>query len=1200
MKTQFLPKSLVKRSRKSQTRDRKRRHLVVQSLQSRDLMAADFSWDGDILRVSGSDSDDFIAVQTSQLGTQIVTDDAFVSEFEGRSVDSAAAVEILGGGGNDLLFSYDSPIPVSLMGQDGDDFLFSDNLSDTLDGGEGRDWVYSQDLEGTIENAFQIKGLNLNPSSFTGIPQIDENNQIKLTVEVGGQADIAGTPVDLAGVVDVGRSGIDVALSGTVPTWDDAFGIPGFDLTDTSLTLGAGHDFQAGNGYRVALQSSLDANGTAINIDGAVEWTEDSVAAEFSGTIADWDDAFGIAGLDLQDAELRGSGSVDAADNTEMEIAIHAEMQIDSTLVDVAGEFSLAPDRIEGEFTTSVENWENAFGIQGLTLADGELNIDAYTDRADDYGIHVDLIAAMEVEGKDIDVTGEVDLVPDRIDATFNGSVDHWGDAFGVQGLTLNETDIEVIASSNRIDTSDFQLNLTAEMDVTGSNVSVEGTVAIDDEGVEATLTGTVDGEWAAALGVLGLNLHDTRLSIRAAKNDSGSELGFGVAAGMDLWGTTITVDGNVLVTPQGTSASLTGSVAGDWGDAFGIGALDLRDTNLTIATDATAEANELSISIDTDLRLFGGYIDVIGDIALGADGPTISFSPPGTYDFVDLLGIPGFTLDDADLGVTAGLGGVEVAIDTTMDMGTIDVGFTGAFAIGKDDVSASLTGRVDRWDNAFDVAGLNLEDIVLTLGAESGPAGASMFIGLGAGIHLGATQIDVAGLIGVGPTGWEVAFRGEINSLTSNDLVDFANTLTRAGNPNAAEIPEDALGDFEIKDAYINFAPQGGNAELGITDGFGIGGDFYDDGELLAKGEFEVDLEEYDFEVALDIPELGLGPVALSDVLIDIRIAASDSYFKVAGTAELMGAEVRVAGEIYGDGTFMVMGTANINVAAMSATATFTVDKSGIFFEASAQVSVINAIKGSVTQDMMDVVNDVQAVIDHAQAGVESAKTGLRRLEADLADARAEAQREVNEIKDDIASAKSIVDSIGANKNYWYKVRASRYKAWKAAVAKTKQASWYNYAYYKGIEAGKYASYIAAAGTYSTRVVAYNSALATYNGIKAAAGWALDTAGVEANPDVIRLNALLTAARVGVAAAELVLNEVEEINADALQFLEIVDSLRVDRITLSGRVQTLGSVAINAKVDYSFAGKQYSFAMQADTDKLVEQLAGRLASAIL
>ena len=1199
MNAAFYKKSLTKRSRKSRTRHRKRRHLTVQTLQARELMAADFNWDGDVLQVSGSESNDFIAVQTSQLGTQIATDDAFVSEFEGRPIDTASSIEILGGGGNDLLFSYRSPVAVRLLGESGDDFLYSDDLSDVIDGGEGNDWVYSQDVEAVLENAFLLKGLTLDPGLLNGIPQIDENNLINLQIEVGGQANLGGTAVDLEGLVDVGRTGIDVELSGAVPNWDDAFGIPGLDLTDTSLTLGAGHEFGAGNGYRVALQSTMDADGTAIGIEGAVALTEDRVAAQFTGTVADWDDAFGIAGLDLRHAQLSGSGSVDADDNTEFALGIQADLLLESSMVDVSGEVTIEPDRIDARFSASVEQWDDAFGIDGLMLTDSELNVDAYTDREDEYGIHVDLLAEMVIEETNIDVSGSVDITPEHVDALLFGSVQRWDDAFGIEGLTLSETEMEVAASSDRANSSDLQLNLAGDMGISGTMVAVEGAVVLDEEGIEGSLTGTVDGEWAAALGLLGLNLHDTALSVRAAKNDSGTELGVSVAGGMDFWGTTITVGGNVEFTPEGTRASLTGSVAGDWTGAFGISALDLRDTALTIATNPAADG-ELSISVDTDLSLFGGYVDVIGDVAMGADGPMLSFSPPGSYDFVDLLGIPGFTLDDADLEVSAGLSGIEVAIDATMDMGTIDVGFTGAFAIGRGEVSASLTGRVDQWNNAFDIAGLNLDDIVMTLGAESDHTGASMYIGLGAGINIGSKELGVAGLIGVGATGWEVAFRGEINSLSSEDLIDFANTISQAGDPNAPVIPDDALSDFELKDAYINFAPKGGNEELGITDGFGIGGDFYEDGDLLAEGEFEVDLEQLTFEVVIDIPSIELGPVDLSDVTIDIRIAASDSHFKVAGTAELMGSDVHVAGEIHGDGSFLVTGTANLSIAGMAATATFTVDKSGIFFQAAAQVSIVNAIKGSVTGELVEAAKNAQAAIDKAQSAVEVAKAGVRKLEVELADARAEAQREIDEIKSDIADAKKIVDSIGANKNYWYKVRKSRYNSWKAAVRSTKSAPWYKYAYYKSKEVAKYASYVAAAGTYSTRVVAYHSALATYNGIKAAAGWALDTAGVEANPEVLRLNVLLTAARIAVNTADAVLDGVEEINSEALQFLNILDSLRVDQITLSGRVETAGSAAVHAEVDYSFNGRSYSFAMQADTDKLVEQLAGKLASSIL
>lgn len=1171
--------------------------MTVQALQARELMAADFAWDGDVLQVSGSESDDFISVQTSDLGTQVVTDDTFISEVDGRSIDSASSIEVFGGGGNDRLLSYRSPVPVSLLGGSGNDFLYSDTASDVIEGGEGNDWAFSETVEGTLQDAFGLEGFDLDPSSLTGTPTINENNVVQLKVDVEGETEIAGTAVDLEGIVEIGREGIDVELAGTVPTWEDAFGIPELDLEDTRLTIGAGHDFEAGNGYRIGLESTLNADGVEVGIEGSVEMQEDLVTAEFTGTVDQWDDAFGIQGLDLEDARLTGTGVVAGGQSTELELDIEADLIIDSVEVDVEGNVTVAPNRIEGSFTAAVENWEDAFGIDGLSLNESELSIEAYSDRADDYGVHIDVLSSMEIEGKEISVSGDIEIVPERIDATLRGSVDAWDDAFGMEGLMLNETELEIIASSDRAELSDFQVNLSGEVDISGTSVAVDGTVTVDDEGYEGALVGTVGGEWASALGVVGLNLHDTTLSVRAAKSETESEFEVGVSAGMDLWGTSISIGGHIEVLPGGTSASLTGSVEGDWEGAFGIDALTLRDTSLAIATNPD---HEFSVSVDTGVQLFGNYIDVAGTVTLGDDGPSISFTPPETIGFVDLLGIPGFTLDDADLEINAGADGIEVAIDTVMDFGEIGVDLKGAIAVGKDQVTASLTGQVDRWENAFDVAGLNLDDIVLTLGAESGAAGASMYIGLGAGLQIGSKEIDVAGLVGFGTKGWEVAFRGEIDSLSSEDLIGFANTITMAGDPSAVAIPDDALGAFEIQDAYINFAPYGGNEDLGIADGFGIGGEFYEDGELLAEGEFQVDLDQLFFQVTLEIPELDLGPVDLSDVVIDIRIASGDSYYKVAGTAELMGSEVSVAGEINGDGSFLVMGTADIRLEGMAATATFTIDNSGVSFEAAVQGSMVNDIKGSVADDLLSVTGDAQVAIDQAQAGVEAAMAGVAVLEDDLADARAEAQDAINEIKADIASAKSVVDSLASSRNYWNRVKSSRYRSWRSAVSATRRAVWYKKPYYKGIEASRYASYAAAAGTYSSRVVAHRGALATYNGVKAAAGWALDTAGVEANPEVIRLRALLTTAKAALQAAEGVLNAAEEFNADAMRVLNIADSLQVDRIMLSGKIEASGSVSFTAEVDYSFAGNRYSFAMEADSDKLVEQLAGRLVTELL
>jgi hypothetical protein len=93
------------------------------------------------------------------------------------------------------------------------------------------------------------------------------------------------------------------------------------------------------------------------------------------------------------------------------------------------------------------------------------------------------------------------------------------------------------------------------------------------------------------------------------------------------------------------------------------------------------------------------------------------------------------------------------------------------------------------------------------------------------------------------------------------------------------------------LRAAYINFAPKGGHATLGIADGFGIGAAFYNDGKLIGSGEFIVDLANGVFEVGLDVAKLDLGPIELSDVLVDIRLAPSNSHYHIAGKAQLLGA---------------------------------------------------------------------------------------------------------------------------------------------------------------------------------------------------------------------------------------------------------------------------------------------------------------------
>ncbi len=1200
MKTSTLLSNVF---RKSPAKGRRRRQphdrmAALERLEARQLLTATMAWDGDVLEISGSEENDFIAVQQDDLGLKVFTEDTILTEYEGKSFDTATAINVSGLGGNDILFSHQTDIPVRLNGDAGNDFLYSDTASDVLDGGDGWNWIQTSDSQGIGDDAFGVPGLDLIPSNVSVTPEFDEVGRIGLQVDVVGDVNVAGQSIEVTGGATVSTDGVDVVVTGGVSNWNDAFGIDGLDMTSSSLTVRAGTEVHDGDGYRVELSSTLQVSDTQIGVDGTVDISDATTTATFTGTVANWDDAFGIAGLDLTDCVLTASGHVDADDNQEFGFAVSADMIVEDTAIKVSGSVDITPDQIDAVFNGSVDNWDDAFGIDGLNLTNSEVNIAAYSDREDQHSLYVDLVAAMEVDDIEIDVTGSVDITPDQIDAVFNGSVDFWDDAFGIDGLDLSDTELDIVAFSNRQDDHDLRFDLLADMDLNGTNAKVSGSIAVDPDRIDGTLTGSVAAEWVNAFGIAGLSLRDTRMTINAVRDrNANSTLGMSLDADMDLFGQGIAVTGDVDIDETGVSGSFTGVVAGSWTSAFGIPGLNLRDTALTIG--AGAGVTGLEIDLDTDLQLFGSYIDMIGDLDISPSGIDFTFSPPASIGFTDLLGIPGFTLNDADLTVTSGANGIEVAVDSTMDLGNIDVDLEGAFSVSRNETQASFTGRVAEWDNAFDVPGLNLNDIVLTLGAESGDGGASMFIGLGAEMEIGSSNLAVAGLLGFGATGWEVAFRGAIDSLESDDLIDFANTINGASDPTAAEIPDGALGDLELRTAYVNFAPNGGNEALGITDGFGIGGAFYNDGKLLGSGEFIVDLASGVFEVGLDIPELNLGPVELNDVLVDIRIATTDSHFHVAGTANLLGAEVSLAGKISSN-SFSLQGEAAVDMHGLSASVQFIVDQSGIRFVATSGGGAINAVKDNLTKNLRAVADAAQTAIDHAQSGVDFARRGVQSLEADLAEARAEAQEDVDKVKSNIDKAKVVVDRAQSGKTYWYNQRQAAHKRWRSAVAATKNAKWYNKPHHKAIEASRYASYAYRAGRYAAQVVAHNAANVAYKAVRSSAGWVLDNAGVEANPEVLRLKAMLAVADLGLDAAELILDGVEHANAGVFEALNAVDSIRVNRITIEGNVANFASAGVRVTLDVNVGGRNQLITLNASTEDLVQQLGRQLLSAVL
>ncbi|MEP2311180.1 MAG: hypothetical protein ABJH87_21730, partial [Rhodopirellula bahusiensis] len=473
-----------KKNRRGKKTRRRERVLSMEPLQSRELMAADFSWLGDTLQVRGTDGNDFIAVQNDVSGTRVFAGDTIQSELEGRPFAEASRIEVAGGDGDDVLFSYQSEIPVSLFGESGNDFLFSDQATAVMDGGEGLDWIYDSQLEGVWEDALGVEGFDLDLSDLDAVPQFDSDDRISLQVELNGQTKIAGQLIDVSGAVEVSESGVDVHIAGSVDSWSDAFGVAGLELKDTQIVLDTSSDELAGDAYRVHVDSHLDTEGTLIGIAGTVDLAPETVDASFTGSIENWDDAFGIDDLDLQRAELSISGSVDEQSDSEFSIEIGAEMLIDSTLVAVAGVLDISPERIDAQLGGSVENWANAFGIEQLSLSNAHLNVVASTDRKEDHRVAVGVQADMRVENTDVEVAGSVEITPNNIDVVMTGNVPRWDDAFGFDDLDLEDANLTVLASTDREGSQELYVDVAAGMDLFGTYVGIGGMIQFTPNGV--------------------------------------------------------------------------------------------------------------------------------------------------------------------------------------------------------------------------------------------------------------------------------------------------------------------------------------------------------------------------------------------------------------------------------------------------------------------------------------------------------------------------------------------------------------------------------------------------------------------------------------------------------------------------------------------------------------------------------------------
>ena len=136
------------------------RRLKMEHLKSRELMAADFAWDGDDLYVFGTDGDDNISVHGNSAEVRVVFNGARPvtesvlhngedggDDIEMRAFAEARKIFVRGAEGNDNLSNHQDAVDVNLEGQQGNDYLSNHGDGGTrMFGGVGNDVLQNASL----------------------------------------------------------------------------------------------------------------------------------------------------------------------------------------------------------------------------------------------------------------------------------------------------------------------------------------------------------------------------------------------------------------------------------------------------------------------------------------------------------------------------------------------------------------------------------------------------------------------------------------------------------------------------------------------------------------------------------------------------------------------------------------------------------------------------------------------------------------------------------------------------------------------------------------------------------------------------------------------------------------------------------------------------------------------------------------------
>ncbi len=575
----------------------------------------------------------------------------------------------------------------------------------------------------------------------------------------------------------------------------------------------------------------------------------------------------------------------------------------------------------------------------------------------------------------------------------------------------------------------------------------------------------------------------------------------------------------------------------------------------------------------------------------------------------------------------------VFAAMDLTIDDGDgTPTELTGRLAYAETPTGSELrlSAVASQMNDAFGVTGLDLHEVVLLLDIDTvkKPAAAgtgtavtpakdpvsavpTIGIGVSARMTLGQKDVMIAGKVELSQltgTPLKVALRGELSSLSTDDLLQFAN---RISGLDSLAADSSNLPDMEFRNLVVNIAPLGGDAELGIEDGIGISGELYLNGDLLGRVDGLIDRTGVTPKIELSgwIDEIDLGDLHVSEVEIDIVMTQSiHDRFIVKGSVELWGVSHLVdinitARRMYYRIATEVDGLGMVDYA-------FEASTLGIpqwSFTAIVRNDLSNTLEGSVAAGLNNWTEEARKDFDRAQANLDAAQAALKSVELERTAAIAEAQREFDEVESDLATAQRAVDGLRSKLSGLYSAERKAKSKWQAAVRARKSAKWYQYAGRRATEAARYVAYKSVQGSRLATQGTLAAASGVLDGVRNAAGWVLDAAGPEAHPKVVALTAELAIKRAALHVAEAAVEVAEDISTGAVDVLAFVaehhdDLFMIDEIRFEGTLSALLiESSFDLEIDFRFLNKANTLNIETpdpiDLDDLAEMLVGQMKS---